>query len=1306
MKFRNIKKKRVILFSILLLCIISATVVVCKYTEVKDLFLSLTVDKPTYTVVFNANGGTGTMANQTFTYDTSQNLRTNTFTKTNYLFDSWNTEEDGSGTSYTDAESVNNLSGVNGATINLYAQWIDNNITITFDGNGGTTPSFESKTVSASSPYGELPTTSKSGYTFFGWSDHNLPAQYQEVDYLQFNTGNYIDTGIIPSNHKVEIKFDFDEYKDYDYLFSTKQYYYFYSYNNKYYYTNNSGSGGTWTTGAHTLIYNDENGAIILDDTELATGLTLTASTNLYIGRQNYNFHPKNYEGKVYYVKITDKSTGDIVREYIPCYIRGTGEAGLYDLVSGVFYSNNDYDSSFTNGSDIDYITPTTELKKLENHTLYAIWGNNPTITFEANGGTVSPSSKVIDSGTVYGNLPQPNKTGYSFEGWKSINTFVDDDYQQVEYIRFNGGTYIDTGIVPIDHKIETKFDFEEYAVDENLFGTSSGMLYLNFGSYNNKYRTGGQGANYYGTWTTGTHTLIYNGDDSEVRIDDNLLNSGIELYSLNNLWIGANTSVTSSSNTNLNGKIYYFKITNKRTGELERYFVPVYRKSDNEIGLYDVVHNKFYPNEGSGTFQKGINIDYITSESTLISHLDHTLYAIWEKNDYQVDVTVTNGTVDTSSRNVYENSESTFNLTPDVSLVKYIVNVNCTNNQKATITNNILTVKNVTSNTTCTVTYSDPGSTVLYTDGTLIINEASSDRAANIALHGVETNEYAPFSNENSYIFTSNSSALWYGEKANITRIEIGQEITPISTRNWFYSLTKVSSGDLSNLNTSQVKDMTNMFYYVGSDNSINTTFTLTGLENWDTSQVIDMTYMFAYAGTYAKTWSIGSLSNWNFISAYKTDEMFYYAAYNATTSSTSIGTLDLFTNDAHYMFDSARYINATLNINGDGAYLNYTRMFQAAAKGSASITVNYDCALYNINDIIATQSTTSHVYKGTSYGTCSAKLVVSDGGSDYHSKHAPVNSNISFTITPDNVGSVPAAYCTNNQTVSISGNTLTISSIDTSTICNVYYEDATVLYNDGTLIINESSSNRSANQTLHSGVLKIYEPFSSENNYVFTSYSNVLWYNDKDSILRTEIGHEISPTSTAYWFYGLKNMASGDFTNLNTSNVTDMSQMFSSTGEGANNASTTFILTGLDSWNTENVENMSYMFYRAGYNARTWNIGDLSGWSNEKVTTMDHMFYYAGYNASTSFTSISSTDGFNVYATNLTYMFANSRYIKATLNVYSNPTSWGSIFSSAANQTNALITVNYSSAATNIDTIINSKPASSHVEKGIQLD
>ena len=43
--------------------------------------------------------------------------------------------------------------------------------------------------------------------------------------------------------------------------------------------------------------------------------------------------------------------------------------------------------------------------------------------------------------------------------------------------------------------------------------------------------------------------------------------------------------------------------------GELVRDFIPCYRKSNNEIGMYDIVNNQFYTNQGSGTFIKGNDI-------------------------------------------------------------------------------------------------------------------------------------------------------------------------------------------------------------------------------------------------------------------------------------------------------------------------------------------------------------------------------------------------------------------------------------------------------------------------------------------------------------------------------------------------------------------------------------------------------------------------------------------------------------------------------------------------------------------------
>ena len=78
----------------------------------------------TYKIVFDNNGGTGEMAEQTFTYDELQKLSKCEFTKQGYTFSSWNTEANGRGTSYDDEENVENL--VAGGVITLYAQYTPN----------------------------------------------------------------------------------------------------------------------------------------------------------------------------------------------------------------------------------------------------------------------------------------------------------------------------------------------------------------------------------------------------------------------------------------------------------------------------------------------------------------------------------------------------------------------------------------------------------------------------------------------------------------------------------------------------------------------------------------------------------------------------------------------------------------------------------------------------------------------------------------------------------------------------------------------------------------------------------------------------------------------------------------------------------------------------------------------------------------------------------------------------------------------------------------------------------------------------
>lgn len=76
-----------------------------------------------YKVRFDANGGTGTMAEQSHTYDRRQTLTANAFIREGYRFTGWNTRPDGKGKAFTDKQAVSNLLVHDGATGVLYAQW-------------------------------------------------------------------------------------------------------------------------------------------------------------------------------------------------------------------------------------------------------------------------------------------------------------------------------------------------------------------------------------------------------------------------------------------------------------------------------------------------------------------------------------------------------------------------------------------------------------------------------------------------------------------------------------------------------------------------------------------------------------------------------------------------------------------------------------------------------------------------------------------------------------------------------------------------------------------------------------------------------------------------------------------------------------------------------------------------------------------------------------------------------------------------------------------------------------------------------
>ena len=130
-----------------------------------------------YSVKFNANGGTGTMDTQTgFIYGTKTALQINKFTKEGYTFLGWSKDKDATTATYTDGQKVSNLTTVDSKVVTIYAIWKVNSYTITFNPNGGTFKNGSTTDFIQVRDYGTpnseigVPgNMTKTGYIFIGW---------------------------------------------------------------------------------------------------------------------------------------------------------------------------------------------------------------------------------------------------------------------------------------------------------------------------------------------------------------------------------------------------------------------------------------------------------------------------------------------------------------------------------------------------------------------------------------------------------------------------------------------------------------------------------------------------------------------------------------------------------------------------------------------------------------------------------------------------------------------------------------------------------------------------------------------------------------------------------------------------------------------------------------------------------------------------------------------------------------------------------------------------------------------------------
>ena len=116
----------------------------------------------TYTVSYNANGGSGAPSAQTKTHGTALTLSSTKPSKTDYTFVNWKASD---GTTYAPGASY-----TANASTTLTAQWKVNTYTVSYNANGGTgAPASQTKTHGITLELSDkIP--ARDGYNFLGWS--------------------------------------------------------------------------------------------------------------------------------------------------------------------------------------------------------------------------------------------------------------------------------------------------------------------------------------------------------------------------------------------------------------------------------------------------------------------------------------------------------------------------------------------------------------------------------------------------------------------------------------------------------------------------------------------------------------------------------------------------------------------------------------------------------------------------------------------------------------------------------------------------------------------------------------------------------------------------------------------------------------------------------------------------------------------------------------------------------------------------------------------------------------------------------
>lgn len=388
------------------------------------------------TIRYHLNGGTSVSGNSYFSsgnpcktenwgytsssqYGLTNYDDTKRVTRTGYLANTYyNTKANGSGNnldddSLTTTIQIATAAGVltnleNGdTTIDIYMIWTPMTFDVSFDANGGNVaPSTIS--VSYGSAYGELPTPSRTGYTFAGWLGGSKNLLRGSVSQNGWS-GTY---SLLDANTN---KFSFR--------------------------VHTGGSTGSCWRSFYIDVSKYVGQTITISGTISAINPTNGEVSYIKVGQGNTGSYPYHIAGSSDSKQIyTNGGAVGTTFSHTCTIIDGTSIMGIC-IWANITAANGYVDVVFDNlqieaGSKATafenpntVITANSKVTLPYAHTLTAKWTPKEyTVTFNANGGTTSTASKKVTYDSTYGTLPTPSaysKTGYivTFNGWYTAKT-------------------------------------------------------------------------------------------------------------------------------------------------------------------------------------------------------------------------------------------------------------------------------------------------------------------------------------------------------------------------------------------------------------------------------------------------------------------------------------------------------------------------------------------------------------------------------------------------------------------------------------------------------------------------------------------------------------------------------------------------------------------------------------------------------------------------------------------------------------------------------------------------------------------